>query len=160
MDSAPNLSDVFLSIDRQILKQKVQELSHLIDLYCKQILSNSNVLYITNCKVFWQMSQYLEFLKCKFCSFFSEISLRHIIVQSLKRELSSTQLNTIYDVLEKCLPKQKRFYKKQRGILYNAANVFQSPLPIFVTQIINPFLNSRISANHDKRQGLRPKVKS
>ena len=32
-------------------------------------------------------------------------------------------------------------------------NVFQTPLPFYATQIINPFLNSRISANHDKVEG-------
>ena len=31
---------------------------------------------------------------------------------------------------------------------------FHNSLPFYATQIINPILNSRISANHDKVQGL------
>ena len=30
-------------------------------------------------------------------------------------------------------------------------NIFQTPLPFYATQIINPFLNTRISANQDKK---------
>ena len=32
----------------------------------------------------------------------------------------------------------------------NTANVYQTPLPYYTTQIINPFLNQIISANHKK----------
>ena len=34
------------------------------------------------------------------------------------------------------------------------------PLSIYATKIINPFLNSRIVANHDKEEGFQPMVKS
>ena len=34
--------------------------------------------------------------------------------------------------------------------LGNTTNVFHTPLPFYATQIINPFLNSWVSANHDK----------
>ena len=36
----------------------------------------------------------------------------------------------------------------------NTVNVFQTPLPFFATQIVNTFLNSRISANHNKGLGF------
>ena len=49
---------------------------------------------------------------------------------------------------------------KQRSILLNTQNVFKTPLTLFTTQMIYPFLNSRISANHDKGQGFQPIVKS
>ena len=41
----------------------------------------------------------------------------------------------------------KRFYKRETNY---AANVFHIPLPFFAIQMINPFLYSRNSANHDK----------
>ena len=42
----------------------------------------------------------------------------------------------------------------------NTVEVFQTPLSFYIIQIINPFLNLRISANHDKEQGLQPILKS
>jgi hypothetical protein len=33
-------------------------------------------------------------------------------------------------------------------------NVFQTPLHLYATQIISPFLNSKISANNDKSLGF------
>ena len=46
-----------------------------------------------------------------------------------------------------------RFYnRKTIATLWNTANVFYTPF--YETQIINPFLNSMISANLDKVDGL------
>ena len=39
---------------------------------------------------------------------------------------------------------------KYRGILCNTENVYQTPLSYNATQTINPFINSIISANHEK----------
>ena len=44
--------------------------------------------------------------------------------------------------------------------LCHTPNVFYTLLPFYATQIINPFHNSRISANHDKGEGFQPIVKS
>jgi hypothetical protein len=41
-----------------------------------------------------------------------------------------------------------------RFIMKKKANVFHTPLPFFATQITITFLNSRISANNDKVEGL------
>ena len=48
---------------------------------------------------------------------------------------------------------------KQRGILCNTLNVFQALLPFYATQIITPFLNSKISVNCVNGQGFQPIVK-
>ena len=48
---------------------------------------------------------------------------------------------------------QKRDFVIEKQIarhLCNTMNVFQTTLPFYATQMINPFLNLRISANHDK----------
>ena len=37
--------------------------------------------------------------------------------------------------------------------LWNTANAFHTPLPFYATHVINPFLNSGISANHDEIEG-------
>ena len=47
----------------------------------------------------------------------------------------------------------KRFYARETIAAFNyefSLNVLQTPLPFYATQIINPLLNSRISANHNK----------
>ena len=47
--------------------------------------------------------------------------------------------------------KQKIFYNRStNSALCTTLNVFIAPLPFYATQIISPFLTSRISANHDK----------
>ena len=48
---------------------------------------------------------------------------------------------------------------KYRSILCNTVNIFQTPLSFYATKLVNPFLSSRISANHDKGQGFQPMVK-
>ena len=52
--------------------------------------------------------------------------------------------------------KHKRFY--DRGTIatlnYEIKQISSIPLHFYETQIINPFLNFRISANHDKDNGL------
>ena len=48
-------------------------------------------------------------------------------------------------------------YQFSRGIM-NTANVFHTLLPFYATQTINPFLNSRISSNHDKMEEHSPKL--
>jgi hypothetical protein len=35
-------------------------------------------------------------------------------------------------------------------------NVYQTPLLFYATQLIKPFLNSRISSNHKKVEGIQP----
>ena len=55
---------------------------------------------------------------------------------------------------------ETRYINKQSGIFYNAVNVFKTPLPFYGTQIIDPFLKSRISANHEKGLEFQPIVKS
>ena len=52
---------------------------------------------------------------------------------------------------------QKSFYDRQtngHAELWKAVNIFHISLPFYVTQIINSFLKSMISANHDKVDGL------
>ena len=44
--------------------------------------------------------------------------------------------------------------------LWNTSNVFGNPLPCYTLQMINPFHNSKISANHDKVEGFQPMLKS
>ena len=46
-----------------------------------------------------------------------------------------------------------KWRNKYCGILCNTANVLHTPLPFYATQIINRFLNSMISDNHDKVEG-------
>ena len=41
-------------------------------------------------------------------------------------------------------------YIVARDNVMHAANVFHTPLPFYATQIIDSFLNSMISAHHDK----------
>ena len=53
--------------------------------------------------------------------------------------------------------KKTRFYDKETitALTYKIHQICLSyPLSFFANQIINPFLNSRISANHKKVQGL------
>ena len=45
---------------------------------------------------------------------------------------------------------------KKHGILCNTVNVFQTSFPFYATQIVNPFLNSQISANSVKCTYLDP----
>ena len=45
-------------------------------------------------------------------------------------------------------------------ILVGHKCIYKTPLPFFATQIINPFLYSIISANHDKGEELQTMVKS
>ena len=64
--------------------------------------------------------------------------------------------------LQKVLYYEKRYFEminKQCGILCNAVNIFQTPLPFYATQYIHHCLNSRISANHDKEIEFQPIVK-
>ena len=42
----------------------------------------------------------------------------------------------------------------------NSANILNKPLPFYGTQIINRFLSSMLSVNHDKLEGFQPIVKS
>ena len=44
--------------------------------------------------------------------------------------------------------------------LHYIVNVYQTPLPLYATHLINPFFNSRISDNHDKGYRFQPIVKS
>ena len=46
---------------------------------------------------------------------------------------------------------QKRFFKREIVAVLNheILNVFHTPFPLYATQLINPFLNLKISANHD-----------
>ena len=45
----------------------------------------------------------------------------------------------------------KFFSRDTDSAAFCAMNDFQTPLSIYATQIINPFLSSRISTNHDYR---------
>ena len=47
----------------------------------------------------------------------------------------------------------KRYFIIEKQMLQ--MSFFHITLPLYATQIINPFLNSRISANHDKKERLR-----
>ena len=50
---------------------------------------------------------------------------------------------------------QKRFYnRKSIAALYQIHHIFHIPIPFNATKMINPFPNSRISANHDKVERL------
>ena len=52
----------------------------------------------------------------------------------------------------KCMYLFKRYFiidQQKSGILCNS-ECLSNPLPFYANQITNPFLNSRISANHDK----------
>ena len=51
-------------------------------------------------------------------------------------------------IIEELLPQRN----KQCGIQCNRVNVYEAPLPLYTTQIINPFLNSIISDNHEKQE--------
>ena len=55
---------------------------------------------------------------------------------------------------------QKRF--KKRGILCNTAKVCQTPFlsTFYATETTNPFLNSIVSANHEKGKEFQAMVKS
>ena len=44
--------------------------------------------------------------------------------------------------------------------LCNTANIYQTPLPFYATQIINPFLNPIISANPNKGEEFQQIAKS
>ena len=46
----------------------------------------------------------------------------------------------------------KRFNNRETDIFY--ANVYQTFLPFYGTQISNPFLNSIFSSNHEKIRGI------
>ena len=49
---------------------------------------------------------------------------------------------------------QKRFYNRKTNsacILCKPANVYQTPIPFYTTQIIKPFLNLIISAKHENK---------
>ena len=57
----------------------------------------------------------------------------------------------------------KRYFNRSTNsasFLCITVNVLQTPLPFYATQIINPFLCSRIIANHDKGEGFQPIMKS
>ena len=75
-------------------------------------------------------------------------------------ELLKTGLNFFFMTDTNPCAKKKRFYNRETIELCNTSNVFHTPLSFYATQIINPFLNSRISANHDKVDGLQSMVKS
>jgi len=51
---------------------------------------------------------------------------------------------------------QKIFYNSETiaSLNYKTPNAFHTPLPFYATQIINPFFNSMISANHVKVESL------
>ena len=63
----------------------------------------------------------------------------------------------IYGKREFCLYlkiEKKRYYIIDQQIVQHfvrSVNVFQTPLSLYANQIINLFLNSRISVNHYKR---------
>ena len=54
----------------------------------------------------------------------------------------------------------KKKINKYRVILSNLANALQTPFPFYGTQLINPFLSSLISANHDKVEEFQLILKS
>ena len=57
---------------------------------------------------------------------------------------------------------QKKFTIEKQTALHtcNTANVYQTPLPFYATQTIDPFTNSIISAYHEKVEKFYQKVKS
>ena len=48
----------------------------------------------------------------------------------------------------------KRDFIVEKKKKFNTESVFYKPLPFYATQLISPFFNSRILANHDKVDGL------
>ena len=73
------------------------------------------------------------------------------------RYFATVTHNTRYFTIDIQLPRCIMKLYKQR---IRTPNVFHTLLPFFATQIVNPFLNIRLSANHDKVQGNQPMVKS
>ena len=50
--------------------------------------------------------------------------------------------------------------KQLLHLIMKYTHCLSHPLPFYATQRINPFLNSRISANHDKMEDFQPIIKS
>ena len=62
----------------------------------------------------------------------------------------SVGFNNRINIIEYQLPRKIMKYSKY----------LSCPLPFHAIQIINPFLNSRITANHDKNEKIQPMLKS
>ena len=88
------------------------------------------------------------------------------IIRNLKFAKKQFCISQIFDQLAKYLLASlnfvttKIYFNKQRSILCNTVNVFQTTPPFFATRIINPFLHPRVSAHHDKGYGFQSIVKS